>query len=103
MYTSTMRYEFKIDKFAEACEIWENKVLALAAKQPGFVRMQFLVQPDKGIALAIGTWESQIAAQNFMKTGVFKDLLEDLKDFSLSQPQPEIWVLKYYRSLIVPD
>jgi len=97
MYTATMRYEFKVDKFAEACQIWQDKVMTLAAKQPGFIRMQFLTKSHEGVALAIGTWKSQIDAQNFMKTGIFKDLLEELKDFTLEQPQPEIWNLKYYQ------
>jgi quinol monooxygenase YgiN len=97
MYTATMRYSFKIDKFDEACQIWQKKVMILAAKQPGFIRMQFLVKAHEGIALAIGTWESQLAAQGFMQTGVFRDLLEELKDFTIEQPQPEIWNLKYYQ------
>lgn len=96
MYTATMRYQFKSDKFEKACEIWEKEVLAQAGKQPGFVRMQFLIDKTRSTALAIGTWESQLAAQNFMKTGVFKRLLAELKDISIEQPQPEIWEEKYY-------
>jgi heme-degrading monooxygenase HmoA len=96
MYTATMRYYFKPEYFEQACETWKSVVFKLARKQPGFIRMQFLTQNEEGIALAIGTWKSQEDAQNFMKTGVFKELLNDLRNVTLKTPEPEIWNLKYF-------
>lgn len=96
MFTATMEYIFKDNKLVEAGEIWENDVLVLAKKQPGFVRMQFLTGADGKRALAIGTWEDKSNAEAFMQTGVFKDLMEKIKDTLEEDPKPLIWDLKYY-------
>ena len=94
MYTATIEYTFKEDRFDEACEIWEKSVLTLASKQQGFVRMQFLTAPPK--ALAMGTWQDPSFAQAFMQTGVFKDLLEQLQPMLEGDPRSKIWDLAYF-------
>ncbi|MCF7919657.1 MAG: antibiotic biosynthesis monooxygenase [Candidatus Cloacimonetes bacterium] len=96
MYTATMRYYFKAEYFEQACEVWNSVVMSLARKQPGFIRMQFLVNKEEAVALAIGTWKTKEDAWNFMKTGVFKELLTDLGTLSVKTPEPEIWNLKYF-------
>ena len=95
MYTATVLYEFKEDAFQEACEIWERDILDLAARQPGFVRMQLLTAPPR--AMAMGTWEDPSCAQAFMQTGVFRDLLEKLAPLMTNEPRPEIWDLRCFR------
>jgi quinol monooxygenase YgiN len=95
MYTAVMEYEFHPEQFNEACTIWHDEVIQLATKQPGFVRMQFMVR-NGSKALAIGTWENQEAAQVFMRTGVFKQLLTKLEGMLVSQPNPVIWDTRYY-------
>ncbi|MDA3958327.1 hypothetical protein [Oceanispirochaeta sp.] len=94
MYTATIVYEFKEDQYEEACTLWEEHVLLIAKKQPGFVRMQFLTAPPR--AMAIGTKEDASYAQAFMKTGVFKYLLEMLKPMLDGEPRPQVWDQKYY-------
>lgn len=95
MYTAVMEYEFLPEHFDEACTIWHDEVIQLATRQTGFVRMQFMVR-DGSKALAIGTWENQDAAQAFMRTGVFKQLLAKLSGMLVSQPNPTIWDTRYY-------
>ena len=95
MYTATMIYKFKADGFDKACELWEKKVLDLASRQPGFVRMQFLVNSPE--AMAIGTWEDESNARAFMETGVFKDLMEVLKPYVDGDPKARIWDLLYFK------
>ncbi|MDC7232794.1 MAG: hypothetical protein PQJ58_06155 [Spirochaetales bacterium] len=97
MYTATVVYEFREEAFEEACRIWEEEVLVLGQKQPGFVRMQFLTAPPR--AMAIGTWEDESCAQAFMQTGVFKTLLEKLKPLLTGEPRPQVWDLKYFAGL----
>ena len=94
MYTATMVYEFKEDQFDRACELWNEHVLTLASKQPGMVRMQFLTSPPR--AMAIGTWEDASYAQAFMKTGVFKYLMDILEPLVAAEPKPQVWDLKYF-------
>lgn len=91
MYTATVQYEFRDGFFQDACRIWEERVFALAQKQEGFVRMQLLTASPQ--ALAIGTWEDASYAKAFMQTGVFKDLLEELRPMLVGEPRPCIWDL----------
>lgn len=94
MYTATMEYEFKAELFEEACTIWKDEVLGLAAEQEGFIRMQFLTSTPK--ALAIGSWKAAEDAQKFMQTGVFKDLMVKLEDKVVRDPIAHIWDLRYF-------
>ncbi len=94
MYTATMHYQFKPDRFDQACEIWKNEVIEHAKTQPGFIRMQFLVSGNE--ALAVGTWENRDNANKFMETGVFRRLMEKLEDMVTTKPKPTVWDLKYF-------
>lgn len=93
MYTATMDYLFKPEDFDLACEIWRTGVLALAKTQNGFVRMQFLVNPPR--AMAIGTWEDKSHAEAFMVTGVFKRLMEKLGPCCQEDPRGRTWQTLY--------
>ena len=95
MYTATMLYQFKEEAFEEACAIWNEEIMEHARTQPGFIRMQLLV--DRPKALAIGTWETNDDARRFMQTGVFRRLLGRLTGLTSQPPQQTIWDLRYYR------
>jgi quinol monooxygenase YgiN len=94
MYTATMRYTFTEGSFEKGCALWKTTVLEEAKKAEGLVRMQFLVAAPQ--ALAIGTWKEKKYAEAFMKTGVFKRLMEQLKGLTASEPKSEIWELDSY-------
>lgn len=76
--------------------LWEEKILNLAIKQPGFVRMQLLVR--EGEAMAIGTWADKTNAEAFMALGPFKNLMTSVKDMLTGNPSPTIWNLTTYAS-----
>ena len=94
MYTATMEYRFDGNRKEKVCLLWRDRVLKLAERQPGFVRMQFLTSEDS--ALAVGTWESRSHAEEFMKTGVFRNLMEELKPLLAAEPIPRSWELTFY-------
>ncbi len=94
MYTATMLYRFKEESFDEACEVWKTEVMEHARAQPGFIRMQLLV--NRPSAMALGTWEDNASARKFMETGVFKRLLARLSSMVASAPEQTIWDLKYF-------
>lgn len=94
MYTATMEYEFKEDAFEAGCKLWKEDIMDLAKGQPGFVRMQFLTARPR--AMAIGNWDSHEDAQNFMQTGVFKNLMTQIEGLIISTPKPQIWELRYF-------
>lgn len=91
MYTATMRYEFIDGEFEKGCALWRELVLAEARNATGLVRMQFLVA--RPTALAIGTWKDKADAEAFMRTGVFKRLMERLRGSLSTEPKPEQWTL----------
>ena len=41
--------------------------------------------------MAVGTWEAKEHAEAFMRTGVFKVLMEKLKPYLDSDPVPRVW------------
>jgi quinol monooxygenase YgiN len=57
--------------------------------------MQFLVSTPE--AMAIGTWEDESYAQAFMKTGVFKELVESLESYLDGDPRAKVWNLLYFK------
>lgn len=89
-----MKYKFKPEAFDTACGLWKRLVLEEAKKAPGLVRMQLLVA--KPCALAIGTWNDKSAAEDFMRTGVFKRLLDNLVGLTDADPQAETWTLDIF-------
>lgn len=91
MYTATMRYEFRDEAFDEACALWRTTVLAEAKEAKGLVRMQFLTA--RPVALAIGTWKDKSFAESFMKTGVFRRLMDRIKAMNAVEPKSELWAL----------
>lgn len=95
MYTATMEYSFKPERLADAVLLWKEEVMNHAVAQPGFVRMQFLTQ-DGGQCLALGTWEKKEDAEAFMRTGVFKKLMDKLTGLTTAEPKPRIWDLVHY-------
>ena len=96
MYTATMHYKFKSENLEEACILWGKEIPAQAGKQKGCVRMQFLVDIKKSEAMAIGTWEKPEYAAAFMRTGVFKKLLEKIGPFLAEDPVPHVWELRFF-------
>jgi pentatricopeptide repeat protein len=86
MYNVLMNYFFKKDQVDAAFDIWKNAVAKKLNEQPGFIRAQFYKFPD-GRAVAIGSWEKKENADNFMKTGVFKDLLSDFEKMMVKLPE----------------
>ena len=97
MYTATMNYQFKPGDFDKACALWQHHVLQVARDQPGFVRMQFLVNPPQ--AMAIGTWQAKSFAEAFMQTGVFKRLMVELDQYCDGKPNPQTWDLLYFEQV----
>ncbi len=92
MYTATMNYPVNNSSMQEFIDIWKKDVFELAKNQPGFAGMQLLVRDDQ--AMAIGSWEDKQNAEDFMATGVFKNLMEKVKPLLAGNPVPTIWNLE---------
>jgi len=95
MYTAVMQYNFKKDKLEEASELWAKMVFESAKKQEGLIRLQFY-NNEEGKAIALGTWEDKKYAENFMKNGIFKDILEKFAEYLEEQPKHTAYDLKYF-------
>ncbi len=89
-----MRYTFTEEGFDEGCALWKASVPEKAAAAPGMARIQFL--EARPVALAVGSWRDKADAEAFMRTGVFRDLLERLGPLLARKPEPEAWDLAAY-------
>lgn len=94
MYTATMVYSVKTDSIPEFVRTWNEKILKLAVKQPGFVRMLLITR--EGEAMAMGTWEDKESAERFMALGPFKNLMRTVKNCLTADPIPKIWTLEAF-------
>ncbi|NQT57451.1 MAG: hypothetical protein HQ557_00570 [Bacteroidetes bacterium] len=108
MFTAAMCYRAKKENFSEMCRIWQDEVFLSAPKIPGLISMQLLtekVKPDQTMgsqslqqAFAVGIWDSLHDAENYMKTGVFKRLLERLDGVMETLPESKPWDAACYYS-----
>ncbi len=107
-FTAAMCYRVKKEKFSELCRIWKDEVFSSASGIPGLISMQFLTEiPDHDQAAvfqpvrkayAVGIWESIADAQNYMKTGVFENLLVRLDGILETPPESMPWDAVCYYS-----
>ena len=107
-FTAAMCYRAKKENFSELCRIWKDEVFSCAPEIPGLISMQWLtersdqnqdadLQPVQK-AYAVGIWEAVSDAQNYMKTGVFKKLLERLDGILEAPPESMPWDAACYYS-----
>lgn len=94
MYHAIMTYHFKPERLDDAVELWKSGVAGIIEVQPGFVEVRFYTDAS-GTAIAIGTWESVEHAQEFMKTGVFADLLKAFEGMMTDLPRGGAFDLIY--------
>ncbi|HOI63331.1 MAG TPA: hypothetical protein PLM80_06280 [Mesotoga sp.] len=94
MYVAVMRYHFREESLERACSIWKEAVLERATGREGFVRA-FIMTGTGGKALAVGMWEEKRHADEFMKTGVFKELLNDFTDMMVANSEHEAYEMKF--------
>lgn len=92
MYTATMEYQFKPGMLERGLDIWEKIVLPGAKGRKGLHRMLVLNQEGDRL-LALGVWEDKTDAEDFMRTGIFKRLMEELTPLLVRDPLPRIWTL----------
>ena len=48
--------------------------------------------------MAIGSWREKSFAENFMKTGVFKDIMANFGELLEEQPVNKTYELRYFES-----
>ena len=94
MYVAVMRYHFREESLERACSIWKEAVLERATGREGFVRA-FIMTGTGRKALAVGMWEEKRHADEFMKTGVFKELLNDFTDMMVANSEHEAYEMKF--------
>ncbi|MCF7941409.1 MAG: hypothetical protein K9M84_07345 [Spirochaetia bacterium] len=96
MFTAALRYTCRAGCVQQAATIWEEIAGRPAAAQDGLIHMQLLMQGQT--LLALGVWEDQHFAQQYMQTGVFSRLMEGLGGLLEGDPVPESWETLYISS-----
>lgn len=94
MYNARMVYQFKEGHLEEGVKIWEEGVYNKISKAEGFIRVQLYTWDDS--MMAIGSWEDKSYADAFMKTGVFKDVMESFGEILELKPMNRAMELKYF-------
>lgn len=96
MHNAHIVYKFKKGMLEDGVKIWEEAVFGKIKQAEGFVRVQLYTREDE--MMAIGTWEEKVYAENFMKTGVFKDIMASFGDLLEEQPVNKKYELRYFES-----
>jgi len=96
MHNAQIVYKFKEGKLEEGVKIWEEAVYNTICKAEGFIRVQLYTGIDE--MMAIGTWKEKVYAENFMKTGVFKDIMESFGELLVERPVNKVYELRYFES-----
>ena len=96
MHNAQIVYKFKKGKLEDGIKIWEEAVYNKIQGAEGFVRVQLYTREDE--MMAIGTWQEKTYAENFMKTGVFKDVMASFGELLEEQPINKVYELRYFES-----
>lgn len=94
MYNAHIKYVFKANMLEEAVKVWKEGVLDKIKHAEGFIRVQLYTRERE--MMAIGTWEDRSYAEAFMKTGVFKDLMDTFGDYLEEVPANREYDLRYF-------
>lgn len=97
MHNAQIVYKFKEGKLEEGVKIWEEAVFNKIREAEGFVRVQLYTGNNE--MMAIGTWQEKVFAENFMKTGVFKDIMESFGELLEERPINKVYELRYFESI----
>ncbi len=96
MHNAHIVYKFKEGKLEEGVKLWEEAVFDKIKNAEGFVRVQLYTNINE--MMAIGTWEEKSFAENFMKTGVFKDIMSAFGELLEETPVNKTYDLRYFES-----
>lgn len=96
MHNTQIVYKFKKGMLEDGIKIWEEAVYNKVQEAEGFVRIQLYTREDE--MMAIGTWQEKTFAENFMKTGVFKDIMASFGELLVEQPINKTYELRYFES-----
>lgn len=96
MHNAHIVYKFKEGKLEEGVKLWEEAVFNKIKKAEGFVRVQLYTNMNE--MMAIGTWEDKSYAEDFMKTGVFKDIMSSFGELLEETPINKTYELRYFES-----
>jgi quinol monooxygenase YgiN len=96
MHNAHIVYKFKEGKLEEGVKIWEEAVFDKIKNAEGFVRVQLYTRENE--MMAIGTWKEKSYAENFMKTGVFKDIMGHFGELLEETPMNQTYELRYFES-----
>lgn len=96
MHNAHIIYKFKDGQLEKGIQIWKDAVYDKITHAEGFIRVQLYTSQNE--MMAIGTWEDKIYAENFMKTGVFKDIMASFGELLIEPPVNKTYELKYFES-----
>ena len=94
MYNAQISYKFKENMLEKGVSVWKEAVYNKITKADGFIRVQLYTSGNE--MMAIGSWEEKSYAETFMKTGVFKDLMQTFGEYLEEVPVNKTYELRYF-------
>lgn len=98
MHNAHIVYKFKAGMVEKGVAIWQEAVYEKIKHAEGFIRVQLYTHNNE--MMAIGTWEKKAYAEQFMRTGVFKDLMELFDQYLEEAPVNKTYELRYFESKV---
>ena len=84
--------KFQPDRIAEAKKTYSEQVIPIVKKHKGNVGIRLLEPASKtDDYVSITEWKTQADADAYHTSGVYKDLVEKLKDFFVKQPELKVY------------
>lgn len=96
MYNAHMIYSFKEGALEKGVSLWKEGIQHKINQAEGFIRVQLYTRENEMIA--IGTWEDKCYAEAFMKTGIFKNLMNQFGEYLEKTPINQSYALRYFES-----
>jgi len=84
--------KFQPDRIVEAKKTYNEEVIPTIKKQKGNIGVRLLEPTDKADDyISVTEWKTQTDADAYHTSGVYKNLVNRLKDFFVKQPQLKVY------------
>jgi heme-degrading monooxygenase HmoA len=87
--------KFQPDRIVEAKKIYNEEVIPTIKKQKGNTGVRLLEPTDKADDyISITEWKTKADADAYHSSGVYKTLVNRLKDFFVKQPELKVYTVQ---------
>lgn len=86
MFARMTTFQLKIDKLDEATKIFKQKIIPITKTQKGYCGAYWMLDREKGKAIAIALWDSKNDAIANEQSGYYQEQVVKLLEFFAAPP-----------------